>query len=274
MGDATLTPAQEWALRSRRSGVLDAVLQNFQHHRSQIPLHQQARLDAHLSRVEDLDARIASGVGACVRPELTTPPVYDPSYDDDVTAPLMADLAVAALACDYTRVCTLQFANGHSHNFPWLTAANGGQPIVPPGYDNWHAVVHADFVEGMQHVYRWYMQQFADFLDKLAAETDVDGDNLLDTSLVLYMPEFNSGRHTDKALPAVLGGCIPSAGQYLDFMGSYRNDFLTHNHWNAVSEANTNQLFLGILQAFGEPDTQFGAWPAGLADGPMPGVFG
>lgn len=272
-GDGTLSEAEQWAIRSRRSGVLDAVLSNFAHHRGTLPVHQRDRLDNHLARVEELDARITQGVGSCVSPSIATPTSYDPSYDDNVTAPLMANLAVAALACDYTRVATIEFRNGHNHAFPWLTGVNGGQPIVGAGWDNWHAMVHADFVEGMQHVYRWYMQELADLLDKMAAETDVDGDNLLDTSLVLYMPEFNSGRHTDKALPALLAGCVPTAGQYFDFMGPNREAFLAHSAWGLDSEANTNQLFVSMLNAVGEPDTEFGNWPAGTPSGGLPGVF-
>lgn len=273
-GDQTLSPADEWALRSRRSGVLDVLTQNFAHLRGRIPAHQRGRLDTHLARVEELDARITAGTGACIRPELNLPPGYDPSWDDDVTAPLMAELAVKALACDYTRVATIEFANGHGHTYPWLWGENGGLPVVDPTFDNWHAMVHADFIPGMEYVYRWYMTQFADFLTRMANETDADGDNLLETSLVLYMPEFNSGRHTPKALPAILAGCIPSAGQYHDFMGTNRDAFLSHQHWGLQCEANTNQLMVGILQAFGQPDVQFGRWDPNTPDGPLPGVFG
>ena len=39
------------------------------------------------------------------------------------------------------------------------------------------------------------MQMFADLLNKLDNTLDVDGDNMLDTSMVLAVSEFSSGRH-------------------------------------------------------------------------------
>jgi hypothetical protein len=76
---------------------------------------------------------------------------------------------VGAFACDLTRVATLHFANGHSHDFPWLWAKNGGPIVDTLAWENWHAMVHADFQPGMEWVYRWYLEMLADLLTQLIA---------------------------------------------------------------------------------------------------------
>ena len=100
---------------------------------------------------------MVSGTGECSRPELNFSPGYQYGTDDNLTAPVLNDIMVTALACDYTRVATMTFANSHDHPFGWLNASNGGQPIVDLNlYDNWHAMVHDDYVPGAEWVYQWY----------------------------------------------------------------------------------------------------------------------
>ena len=259
-GDSSLSPEELQAISARRSGVLDGVMQQFAHLRSRLPPEERERLDAHEERVRQLNARISSGLGACTAPNLLLPPGYDASYDDAISIDPMMDIGVAALACDYTRVLTVEMANGHEHGFEWLWGRNGDQPIVDNAqFDNWHAMVHADYQPGMEHVYTWYMEQFAALLARMDATLDADGDNLLDTSLVMWMPEFSSGRHWNRGIPAVLAGCMGAApmGRWLDFMATDVDSFVAANNY-IDNNATTNQLFTSILQAFGFEDESFG----------------
>ena len=224
------------------------------------PPEERERLDAHEERVRQLNARISSGLSACTAPELALPPGYDASYDDAISIDPMMDIGVAALACDYTRVLTVEMANGHEHGFEWLWGRNGDRPIVDNAqFDNWHAMVHADYQPGMEHVYTWYMEQFAALLARMDATLDADGDNLLDTSLVMWMPEFSSGRHWNRGIPVVLAGCMGAApmGRWLDFMATDVDSFVAANNY-IDNNATTNQLFTSILQAFGFDDESFG----------------
>ena len=80
----------------------------------------------------------------------------------------MQDILIAALACDMTRVGTISFANAQDHGFEWLWSENGDQPIVDRSrFDNWHAMVHADYQSGMEYVYRWYSKMLARFLQTI-----------------------------------------------------------------------------------------------------------
>ena len=137
-------------LRARRSAVLDAVLDNFRLARRELAGAERERLDAHEDKVLQLEQRIRGGVGACTPPSWTEPGGYDLLYDDDLSAPILTDIAVSALSCDYARVVTVEFANGHDHAFDWLWGVNGGPIVDTSAYDNWHAMVHADFQDGLR----------------------------------------------------------------------------------------------------------------------------
>lgn len=274
-GDQSISAEDAWALRARRSAVLDAVMANASIAGRRLGPAERTRLGAHLDKLSQLEARISGGVGECAAPEWSEPTGYDQSYDDDVTAPIMNEIVVSALSCGYTRVATVELANGHDHAFPWLWARNGG-PIVDTGaFDNWHAMVHADYQPGMEHVYRWYMEVLADLLDRMAVATDPDGDNLLDTTLVLYMPEFSSGRHWTRGLCGLaLGDLGPAGGgRWLDFFDGGYQPFIEANSYRD-NLAHTNQLWTALLQRFGQDDTTFGhAGGGAVMTDALPGLF-
>ena len=275
-GDGSLSEADAWALRARRSSVLDAVLDGFRSAERRAGAAGKARLQAHQEKLFALEQRIRAGVGECNAPRFVASESYDHTYDDDVSAQALNDVLVTALSCDYARVATVDFANTHDHAFPWLWADNGG-PIVDTGvWDNWHAMVHADFQPGMEHVYRWYMQCLADLLERLSVTVDADGDNMLDTTLVVYMSEFSSGRHWATSLPVVLAGNVGlvETGRWVDHMVMDAEAFQVEGGY-AYSGVTTNQLYVSLLQILGFDDESFGHDGGGsLPSGGVPGLFG
>ncbi len=273
-GDQSLSPADAWALRARRASVLDGVLGTMSSMRRRLGTDARLRLEAHEQRLVELESRIVAGIGSSTPPDLDPPPGYRYGLDEPTSAALFTELITAAFSCDLTRLATLSFANSDSPTFPWLTAANGGVPIVQPGvWDNWHAMVHADYQTGMEVAYRWYHEVLADLLDALAAGTDADGDNMLQTTLVVCVSEYSSGRHWHNALPVVLAGCVGAAptGRHLNFLSSTVADFEA-SHGYQQSLATTNQLWTSVLHAFGFDDETFGFVDPDLPNGPLPGL--
>ena len=268
-GDQSVRPEDAWALRARRGAVLAGVMDGFAALSGRVGHEDRLRLDAHLAKVESLEARIRAGVGTCTPPTLDIPSGLDSAVDDDLTTPLYNELLVAALACDLTRVGTFHFANAHSPTFPWLWSRNGG-PVVPAEFENWHAMVHADYQPGMEVAYRWYMEMLADLLGRMAVTTDADGDNLLDTTLVVCASEYSSGRHFTRSLPALLVGATgPYApGRWVDHMPTSPENF---NGWTD-SGVTTNQFLVSILHAFGFDDARFGLDDPDIPEGGVPGL--
>ena len=172
----------------------------------------------------------------------------------------MNDILVKALSCDYSRVATIHFANGHDNPFSWLHAANGGNPIVDYGsFSSWHEMVHADYQSGAEHVYHWYMQMFADLLQKLDSTLDADGDNMLDTSMVLAISEYSSGRHWLTNIPMIFAGNFGGAsmGRWVNHMTLSPTDFQENGSY-AYTGYNVSQAYVSMLQAFGFEDQTFG----------------
>ena len=271
-GDADRSPADRWAERARRASVLDGVLRSFDAFGRDLPAADRERLGAHAEKLRQLESRIVAGTGACAAPTFEVPPGFAYGIDEAVAAPLQTELLVTALACDLTRVATFSFANGHAPEFPWLWARNGGAPIVDLAvWENWHAMVHADYQPGMEHPFRWYNEVLADLLTRMAATTDADGDNLLDTSLVVAFSEYSSGRHWNTALPIVLAGNLGGArtGRWLDHLAHPLAELTGYSR----SGFTTNQLWTSVLHAFGFDDAHFGHEVPELPAGPLPGLL-
>jgi len=273
-GDGNLSEADAWALRARRSSVLDAVLDSFRLAEQRVGAEERIRLQAHQDKLHALEQRLSAGVGECNAPLWVASAGYDHTYDDDVSVLALNDVMVTALACDYARVATLDFSNTHDHAFPWLWADNGGPLVDTAVWDNWHAMVHADYQPGMEHVYRWYTHCLVDLLDRLATTTDADGDNMLDTTLVVFMSEFSSGRHWTTSLPVILLGNVGmvETGRWVDHMPLDRESFQLYGGYE-YSGVTTNQLYTSLLHICGFDDDTFGYTAEGaLPSGGVPGL--
>jgi hypothetical protein len=166
------------------------------------------------------------------------------------------DLAAAALACDQTRILTLQWSYAESeHLFQFL------------GFTGNHHVISHDFAQSGTNfqaynaIQTWYAEQLAYFLGKLDSYQE-GGGTLLDNTLLLWATEIGeSTQHDLTMMPYVLagsaGGAI-SAGRLLDFSQNLRDN---------------NQMLISMAHALGATDlTEFG--DASGAMGPLPGLAG
>lgn len=266
-GDASLSAEEIEALSERRASVLDGVLDEFASLRARLGSEDQARLDAHAEKVRELEQRFALGGAGCGRPELGLPSGFDYGEDEDVVADGMIELMVAALACDLTRVGTLLFASSEDPTFPWLDL--DGEPVVDTAkYNNWHFMVHDGRDEpGLAVGIGWYTQVVADLLAAMDATLDADGDNLLDTTLVLWCSEFGDGiLHGLNKLPFVLFGACGegvTTGRHIDLLSGTPDDYQRQGDYTH------QQLLTSILHAFGGEDESFGHTASDLPNGPL-----
>ena len=271
-GDQRLSVAEAFALRARRASVLDGVRGLFDRARLRADAEGRRALDAHAQKIRELEGRLLDGPGACVAPTFAPPEGYDFSYDDDVTLPAMIDVLVTSLACGQTRVASLELQNGHDHDFSWLWARNGGPIVDTQVWDNWHALVHADYQPGMEWVYRWYMEGLALLWERLRQTPGPDGRPLSETTMVLYLPEFASGRHWTNGLSGVVLGPRgePRGGRFLNRFTVGLDEFIARSNY-APFQSTTQQLLTSVLRAFGGDDAHFGAALDGAPQGGLAG---
>ena len=244
-------------IRERRASVLDAVGESFTDLNNRVSASDRHRLEAHLEKIRQLEQQVGSLSLECEPPTIATPEGYDfnsASYDN-ITAPLMIDIAAMALACGLTNVASLTFTNGHTPTFPWL-----GEDI-PGEFSHWHDMVHlaagsATGRPALAASFRWFAEVFELFVSRLDAYDEGDA-TLLDNTVMLWLTQFgDGGAHSSRSLPIVLAGGACGAletGRHLAF-----------------DDHTVGDLCTSFLRLFGDEETLFG-WP-GTVTGPLPGL--
>lgn len=240
----------------RRGSALDAVLGDFARLERKLDAADRAKLQLHAEGVRELERRLSllggGGVGCAPGEPIAYPDVFAEEVYGDI-ARAQVDLMVSALACDQTRVASLQCStaiNALRLNFLQPAVLNEGHSLSHSGDTN------AQLQGEWEQVLTWYAGLFAYLLERLASIPEGDG-TLLDNTVVLWGNELSRGNTHDLTnIPFVLtgGGLIPS-GRYLRYEG------VAHN-----------QLLLGVVNAFGIEATEFGA--PHLNGGVLSGLLG
>jgi hypothetical protein len=250
-------------LRARRKTVLDLVGEELTAVRGRVGTEDRVKLDAHLTSVRDIERRLAAPAtmtpmpgGACKPPALGATMDVKAPANMPAVGRLQMDLAAAALACDLTRVVTLQWTSAESNQtFPWL-GITGQHHVISHAGDS-----DAAAQESLTKINTWYAEQFAYLLGKLAAVPEGAG-TLLDNTAVLWCIEVGKGNnHAHRDLPFLLAGSCGGrlrTGRFVDYMA------------NGASGRPHNDLLISLAQAMGTNDTTFGD-PAHVT-GPLPGL--
>ena len=256
--DLHADPAMLAALRARRRSILDTVGAQYARLAARLGGDDRARLDRHLTAVREIEERLTTPfVGATAACQDPGPaPSAATSNNDDFPAigALHIDLLVMALACDITRVASLQWSRSVSQTrFTWLT------PAIPEVH---HDLSHRPdndtaAVDKLTRINQWYATQLATLMSKLKAIPEGDG-TLLDHTLILWCNELAIGNvHSRTDAPYVLGGRAGgrlSTGRFLSYAGDVPHNNLLVSILNAMGIAD---------QTFGKPD-----W----CTGPLPGL--
>jgi hypothetical protein len=250
--DAGSTDADIEALKLRRRSVLDSVLADFNRLQTKVGTADREKLDRHATSVREFELSLdkLGGTLDCEVP--ASPPTVSRDPVDCVMDGRMGkcygdytelgkaqmDLLVLALACDLTRVVTLQWSTAESTIFfRWLNVS-GEHHLMSHDVNN----MRADLIK----INTWYSERFNELLTALKTEEDADGP-LLDSSVVLWANELSEGQsHNTRDL----GWIIAGQGN-----GAIR----TNRSVQFGRSTTTNQLFASLLTMFGEPTDSFGA---------------
>lgn len=241
---------------SRRTAVFEAVFDQFTALRARVSQADREKLDAHLTLMQDLEARLDVGRGepnpACEAP--ATPVGLNPDSETDMPAVSRAQLDLLALsfACDLTRVASVQYSTGFNRiRYPWLDDAGEGHSLSHQGDSNltaWNAL-------GARA--QWHASEVAYLVQKLSEIPEGDG-TVMDNTLILWGNEVSKGNtHALTNLPYLLIGKLGGAvrgGTCLTFNGASNAD-----------------LLLTVLQAYGSDATTFGHLD--YSTGPLSGIL-
>jgi hypothetical protein len=256
-GDFSSDPTAMDQLRAERKSVLDAVLGNYNTLRAKLGAADQKKVDAHLSSIRDVENRLtALTAAACSKPTVgtfSTGQIGEDAYPNNAlfgpVGQAHMDILAMALACDLTRVASLQWSvSASATTFAWLGA--------PAASDEEHPLSHVVGSPAMTQIQTWYAQQFAYLIQKLKSIPEGTG-TVFDNTVLLWCNCLGEGwDHTTTDIPFVIAG---SAGGYFR-----TGRFVTYDH------APHNNLHVSLMNAMGVAATTFG--DPRYCTGPLPNL--
>jgi hypothetical protein len=193
---------------AHRTSVLDVVAEDTKQLSARLGKRDRERLDEHLSHINEIERRLNVTRAACTSPAAPTATMLGETTVLERLA-VMSDILTAALRCDLTRVFSIAFTTGAS-----IMQMNGKGEINGPGAHQLHDAVHGGERDVITAFTKLNFTAYATLLDKLTADKDVNGQTLLDGSVILGTSEYGEGfTHSNKEHPFVLAG---KAGGKLD----------------------------------------------------------
>jgi hypothetical protein len=270
----------------RRQSVLDLVRTDFDDlARGPLSSDDKQKLDAHFTAIRTLEMTMGTSGLACLDTALRDrASMYEGANRTTIEAesayPVIADLQVdimaIALACDATRVATLQFDRGsggptfrwdgmdHEYNHHKLSHGKVRDDCFGTSTANGCADV-SGYEDMLFDIDVWHQNRLLRLLQKLDAYKEADGKSVLDNSVILYTNELSDGRgHSFIDLPYVLAGSC--AGTFK------QNEYVQLGAGNSSDDqrAPHNKLLNTLVNAMGIESDWFGV-PEGQGGETMQG---
>jgi hypothetical protein len=230
------TPAAVARTIADRTSMLDAVSDDAQALRARLGTVDRARIDQYLDGVRAIERRLQRTPPACEQP-LAPAAAGDPLEREDLVGRgrLLADLLALALACDLTRVFTLEFTPMQAMTLFWQLGSTS----------NYHRLTHLGDAAIADRAATFAMGEFAYLLGKLRATPEGSG-TLLDSCGILATSEVAQGdTHARHDMPILVAG---GAG------GGLRSGV----HYRSPSGESVTRAHLTLLRALGLPAASFG----------------
>lgn len=235
------TPAELARLLKRRQSVLDQVQGSLKTLESNIGADDRARVQAHLESVQQIEKQLLSKTTSCIAPTLGPALDLNDANNYPAVGKLQMDMLVTALACDLTRVATMQFSRASSPaSFPWFGFAESHHDLSH--MSDGDAVSQNKLVQ----INNFYASQVAYMLGKMDAVVEGNGKTMLDNSLVVWMNELSKGNiHGHDPTPIVI-------------FGSARGTLKTNRYLKYSSSQLHQNLLVSLANAMDVPMTTFG----------------
>jgi hypothetical protein len=203
-GDALDKDSRLAQLR-RRSSILDFVREDAAKLSGNLGIQDRRKLDEYLASIRDIERRIQKAATQDVDAQaagLTRPAGIPDSFTEHVR--MMVDLQVLAMQADLTRVSTFMVGRELSNRtYPEIGVPDAHHMLSHHGGDQ-------QKMARIALINRLHMQQFAYYLQRMAATPDGAG-SLLDSTMVMVGCAFGEPNdHDNLDLPIlVLGGGLP-----------------------------------------------------------------
>lgn len=261
-GMATTADPNAEKRRKRNTSVLDAVKEDHARLNARLGKADQMRVAQYLQSISELEKQVDGP--AVTTSSCSTPAAPGTASDWHTKSKSFIDLLVLAMACDLTRVVTLQYSDSWGVNYSGYTIGSGKEAL---GTWSDHFISHklddtdrATDLDGLDRAEaqriadarvvatsRFKVRRFAYLVNSLKSVKTPTG-TLLDESLVMYCSENGDGdSHARKNMPILLAG--------------HAGGFMTGRSVAAANQV-TGSLHASIIQRFGLEAASYGS-PAG-----------
>ena len=207
------SPRERVAMARQKNSILDLILVRINKLKGDLGGEDKAILDGYLENVREIERRTKmAGNSNLSRIQIPDAPIGE-LEDFAAQEKIMYDLLALAYQADLTRVATyITVAEGTNRTYPFLNISDGFHPVSH----------HANILERIQklvQIQKWHLQQFADFIQKMADTPDGQG-SLLDHSIFMYGSNMsNSDMHNNYPIPNLIvgggNGKLKQGGQHL-----------------------------------------------------------
>lgn len=287
-GDAADAADAQARVAARRESVLDLVSDQFEDlMNGPLSSYDKEKLDAHFTAIRELEEVMTESVVSCADQALSdSASDYDGDefgvVDNDqypIIADLQVDIMALALACDYTRVATLQFDRGaggptftwdgmqHEYNHHKLSHGKVRDDCFGDSTENGCADVPG-YEDMLFDIDKWHARKLARLLDHLDGYVEEDGRTVLDNSVILYTNELSDGKgHSFMDLPYILAGS--SAGYFK------QSEYVLLGEGTDYDDqvAPHNKLLNTLINAMGIESDWFGVEQGGGGETMQAGVY-
>lgn len=216
-GAAGRGSAEDRARRAHeRKSVLDYVMDDAKRLNKRLGSNDRHKMDEYLTAVREMEQRIEKAEKMSkALPDAKAPTGVPGGYREHIRS--LYDLMVLAFQSDSTRVASFMMAHdGSNRSFSEIGVPQGHHHIS-------HHKRDPKKLEQLAKIDKFYVEQFAYFMERLRSTKDIDGKNLLDNSMIV----FGSGiadpdRHAHDDLPLLLaggGGGTLNPGRHVRFDG-------------------------------------------------------
>ncbi len=223
-----------------RKSVLDFVAADAQRLTNRLGRQDQHKLDEYLEGVRSIERRIEWSESSPELPRVDYAMPAGIPQDYKTHLRLMFDMMALAFQTDSTRIVTFLMAHdGSNRSFEEIGVPDGHHTIS-------HHMGDADKMDKIARIDKFYIEQFAYFLQQLRDTPAEDGQSLLHHSMIVYgggISDGNSHRHDD--LPILLAG---GGGGTL----------CPGRHVRLSQAQPMSNLYVALLQRMGVPTERFG----------------
>jgi hypothetical protein len=277
------TAAHQRALADlgRKRSVLDFVNKDCGAMKNALGSEGSRLLDEHCSTIRTMESALVTPPpppqSSCMRP--AQPAAVNTSTPDtaDARCTTFFQLMAMALACERTHVIAFQFGGQAARNrlpgsYGVPTAGVQDSMDSGPAHHPWthEQTDMAGKKDALRKFTNYYSSQVANLVDTLKATTDGSGKNLLDSTMVVWLPEFGGSPRNDTDVQGWTHGHMITQSPVVLF-GSGQGTFRTGRHRQgpstgisdgSASTADTQagremtQVLVSMIQYLGFTDVQ------------------